>query len=77
MSLFLLCTWGVGHSKTILLLAFLEHFFMLKSWGWGVAHVIVVSAPVQRIGVLGIRILVLLGQGIGDLDLKIHDLGRT
>ncbi len=54
---------------------------MLKSWGWVggwvVAHVIIVSAPVQRIGFLGffrlglnlgVRIWGLLGQGIGDLD---------
>ena len=54
---------------------------MLKSWGWWggvvVAHVIIESAPVQRIGFLvffltwsdlRVRIGGLLGQGIGDLD---------
>ena len=38
---------------------------MLKSWGW-VAHVIIVSAPVQRIGVLGFfRLCLTLGSGFG------------
>ena len=53
---------------------------MVKSYGWVgggvVAHVIIVSAPVQRIGFwffwtwsdLRVRIWGLLGQGIGDLD---------
>ena len=55
---------------------------MLKSWGWGgvVAHVIIVSAPVQRIGFWGFSVLVTtfgsgLGTvGMGDSDL---DLGLT
>ena len=53
---------------------------MLKSYWWVVvvvAHVIIVSAPVQKLGFwvfstwsdLRVRIWGLLGQGIGDLDL--------
>ena len=42
------------HTKTFLPLElfWLEHSFIVKSWGWGgvVAHVIIVSAPVNRIG---------------------------
>ena len=52
---------------------------MLKSYWWVVvvvAHVIIVSAPVQKLGFwvfstwsdLRVRIWGLLGQGIGDLD---------
>ena len=58
---------------------------MVKSWGWGgvvgwVAHVIIVSAPVQRIGFWGFSVLIRtfwsgLGTvGMGDSD---FDLGFT
>ena len=43
------------HSKTFFSIStlLLEHSFMVKSFGWWVAHVIIVSAPVQIIGIFG------------------------
>ena len=73
-----------GHSEQLLFFALFYQSTpsCLKVVGGGggggvVAHVIIVSAPVQRIGFLGFLDLVylrvrnwgLLGQGIGDLDL--------
>ena len=73
-----------GHSEQLLFFALFYQStpscLKVVGGGWGgvVAHVIIESAPVQRIGFWGFLDLVLtLGQDLGPVETEDRDLGLT